>query len=64
MICATRGGKIECGKAHFAALAASLQLIEDVIGFRGDLQLITAIDALQGIALAISHPRLLAAAGQ
>jgi protein-histidine pros-kinase len=39
---------------------ASLKLIEDVIGFRGDLQLITAIDAPQGIALAISQqPRLI-----
>ncbi|HEY0587999.1 MAG TPA: PAS domain S-box protein [Pseudoduganella sp.] len=34
---------------------ASLQLIEDVIGFRGDLQLLTATDAPQGIALAISR---------
>jgi protein-histidine pros-kinase len=39
---------------------ASLQLIEDVIGFRSDLQLITAINAPQGIALAISQqPRLI-----
>lgn len=34
---------------------ASLKLIEDVIGFRGDLHLITAVDAPQGIALAIDQ---------
>ena len=39
---------------------ASLKLIEDVIGFRGGLRLITATDAPQGIALAISEqPRLI-----
>ncbi len=39
---------------------ASLKLIEDVISFRGGLQLITAIDAPQGIALAIrEQPRLI-----
>ncbi|NVE00670.1 PAS domain S-box protein [Massilia sp. BJB1822] len=34
---------------------ASLKLIEEVIGFRGDLRLITAIDAQQGITMAISQ---------
>ncbi|OEZ62543.1 PAS domain S-box protein [Duganella sp. HH105] len=34
---------------------ASLKLIEDAIGFRGDLRLISATDAQQGIALAISQ---------
>jgi len=34
---------------------ASMKLIEDVIGFRTDLKLITANDAQQGIAIAISH---------
>ncbi len=34
---------------------ASLKLIEDAIGFRAGLRLITAVDAPQGIALAISR---------
>ena len=34
---------------------ASLKLIADAIGFRADLRLITAVDAPQGIALAISE---------
>jgi len=39
---------------------ASLKLIEEAIGFRDDLQLITAVDAPQGIELAISkQPHLI-----
>jgi signal transduction histidine kinase/CheY-like chemotaxis protein len=39
---------------------ASMKLIEDVIGFRRDLKLITAVDAPAGIALAISaQPRVI-----
>ena len=39
---------------------ASRQLVEDVVSFRDDLRLVTAADALEGIALAISQqPRLI-----